>query len=61
MHAAERPFNWRRAVLGAGVGAAVGAVAHALEMSPWLWIVVPVGFALGGALKLEPNVLWGHK
>jgi hypothetical protein len=52
--------NWRLVAIGAAVGVAVGAVAVLFGASPWWWLAVPVGAALG-ASEVEPPILWGNK
>lgn len=53
------PFGWRRALLGAGLGAAVGAVATALGAGLLWLLLVPLGFLLAGySAAGKPPVLW---
>jgi hypothetical protein len=52
-------FRWRRGLLGALAGAAVGLTAYLLDASPWWWLAVPVGLSFGAvSYRVETSVQW---
>jgi len=60
---ADDRFNWKLAVIGAVAGGLVGVVAFLLKGSPWWWVAVAAGLALGfiNSKSFRVPVLWGRK
>jgi len=55
-------LSWRRALLGAIIGGAIGLAAFLLDASPWWWLAVIVGFGLGPpSRQIDLPVLWWRK
>jgi ABC-type amino acid transport system permease subunit len=65
-HPGKKPatsFNLRLALFGAAAGGLVGIIAFLLGASPWWWLAVAVGVALGfvSSKSLTVPVLWVRK
>jgi fatty acid desaturase len=53
---------WRRSLIGALVGAAVGLIAHYLDASPWWWLAVPACMLVAAtSFHFQMNISWGRK